>query len=160
MEYGIILGVALSIGIYLIRPMRPQIQSTIVAPHNYLLVKPEQGFFFPSVDHVRTHINSQILSDSSIRLIVLDCEQMLDMDYTGTTALCALHGSVNKTGRELVFVNFNRPCWELKFEAVGFSSRGKHVFLGKDEFVQFLESRHRPGSCNSEVANLMITLEP
>lgn len=152
MEYGIIIGVGVSLVFYLLRPLRVPIAwsiETVTSPsptdkvpssdntgtsssgemsplgdnssrtygsdvrRMYHLLKPEQGFMFPSVDTVRTFINKLSVRFSHVRFIVLDCSRMVAMDYTSATALASLFSALKKTGKTLVFVHCHANWIEM-----------------------------------------------
>ncbi|ODM98243.1 Sodium-independent sulfate anion transporter [Orchesella cincta] len=151
MEYGIVIGVVTSLALYLVRPVRPRVEWSIVSTRDpdaktshsrsssadftsdanlisptttttqtnvYHLIKPEQGFCFPSVDAIRTMINKLALRYPDIKVIAFDCQNLISMDYTSASALCSLVNALKKTGKSLVFVHC-KPEWEQMLKSVG-----------------------------------------
>ncbi|CAL8091634.1 unnamed protein product [Orchesella dallaii] len=161
MEYGIVIGVITSLALYLVRPVRPRVEWSIVncnvsqkaekkgkpsQSHSrsssdasllspsataqsqsesnanmdmlYHLVKPEQGFCFPSVDAIRTMINKLALRYPDIKVVAFDCQNLISMDYTSASALCSLVTALKKTGKSLVFVHC-QPEWVVMMQNAG-----------------------------------------
>ncbi|CAL8139955.1 unnamed protein product [Orchesella dallaii] len=167
LEYGIVIGVGVSLAIYLVRPVRPKVEWTIVNAEEgegrgspsrsssvdrllsaqegekeggdsipssnsikkYHLIKPEQGFSFPSVDAIRTKMNKGALNHPQIKVIALDCGNMISMDYTSASALSSLVKALKKTGKSLVFIR----CQEEWLEMM------RNVGLKEPEFYNNLE---------------------
>lgn len=149
MEYGILIGVVTSIGLYLIRPLRPQIQCKILASADIpgyvngtlvrkdcLVIEPDQGLAFPTVDYLRTYINESILLNKTVSFVALDCHNMISLDYTAATALAALAKGLLKAGKKLVFFNCNVDDWTIKFQAVGFTN--PHFLNGIDQVNELI----------------------
>ncbi|ODN05268.1 Sodium-independent sulfate anion transporter, partial [Orchesella cincta] len=160
MEYGLVIGVGVSLALYLVRPVRPRMEWRIVkgrsssvdrllsqqAPvlassqKQYHLIKPEQGFCFPSVDAIRTKINKVALSHPEVEVIVLDCQNMIGLDYTSASALACLVKALKQTGKSLVFVHTTHlPSWKGIMSTVGLKEPECYDNFEELESKQFLD---------------------
>lgn len=165
MEYGIIIGVAVSLALYLLRPVKIRVQWKIMTvqgveeendqgvvtmrrpsreklasgPIKYHLIKPEQGFQFPSVDALRTMINKNTLRHPGVKIVCLDCERMIAMDYTSASALSVLVKALRKTGKEMVLMNCDKEWVDMMGE-VGLKK--VDVFTSKQDLDKWLQQEY------------------
>jgi sodium-independent sulfate anion transporter 11 len=66
MEYGILVGVGISLFALLLESLKPDLQEemrTDPSGINYIYMQPESGIKFPSVDHIRSRVTKLGLSD-------------------------------------------------------------------------------------------------
>lgn len=90
LEYGILIGVVLSIGILLKQMARPQISvSKRMTPNGdpFIYVKPDRSICFPSVDYLKTKVKASLpvnLDNNNIdrTVVVIDGEFMTSSDST------------------------------------------------------------------------------
>lgn len=94
MEYGIIIGVGISTGAILFRLLQPKLNESVRTDEatgtKYIIVTPEAGLLFPSVDYVRTTLGKLALKYKSIEHYFLNFEKWTEADYTAATALAPL----------------------------------------------------------------------
>jgi MFS superfamily sulfate permease-like transporter len=176
MEYGILLGVVTSIGIFLIRPVQPKIQwnqvdffktaaigNTPVSEdtsdnEGYLLMTPESGFSFPSVDFIRTSINETIFRFPGYKYLIIDCQNMISLDYTAATALAALCKGLKKSRRHLLFFNCNSR-WPEVFKNVGLTDFQTIAFHDLDKLEVYIKSKLNDNRCIKENQRLLSDVE-
>ncbi|ODN03451.1 Sodium-independent sulfate anion transporter [Orchesella cincta] len=124
MEYGIMVGVATSLAVLLIKLLRPQLNAQIYTDEylkvKYVHAKPDSGISFPSVDHVRTSITKLLRKHQDVNIIAVNFERWQTFDYTAITALISLAKLFKKDEKVLIFVNLT-PEWEDALTAAGLS---------------------------------------
>ena len=122
MEYGIVIGVGISVAALLIQTLRPPMGPLLKVDEQtglkYLLVKPEHGLKFPSIDHLRTQVNKATYRYQNIRIIVIDMERWTTWDYTAINSLVALVRGTKKIQISLIFLHCGAE-WTKAFEAAG-----------------------------------------
>jgi hypothetical protein len=118
MEFGILIGVGLSIFVLLLKslkpPLNPELLTDPIAGFQYLYTKPTAGLAFPSVDHVRTSVMKLTRKHPDIYIIVVSFEKWTTYDYTVVTALASLVKTLQKDNRSLIFVD----CEEMWIDAL------------------------------------------
>lgn len=124
MEYGIMVGVGVSIGALLLRSLRPELRSSLktepVTGQAYILMQPSHGLNFPSVDHITTSILKQTLKHKEIQLVLLDFSKWANCDYTAASTLVSVHKGMKKNGKTLAFLNCSEVWMEvLKIAGLG-----------------------------------------
>ncbi|KAK8753432.1 hypothetical protein OTU49_004486, partial [Cherax quadricarinatus] len=88
LEYGILVGAGVNLALVLYGSARPKVVVDVTAMQDgddeaYVLVEPQSGLFFPSVDYVRTSVNKAGLTTASSRMtVVVDCGHFTGVDYT------------------------------------------------------------------------------
>ncbi len=123
MEYGILVGVAVSLGSLLLRSLRPklisQIKSDALSKMDYILVQPNShGLYFPSVDHITNSIQKLTLKHKEIQLIILDFSKWSCCDFTSASTLVSVYKGMEKNGKDLVFLNCSE-FWINSFKIAG-----------------------------------------
>ena len=89
LEYGIAIGVNISLGILLYQMARPRVtiaERMTPEGHAFLYAKPDRSVFFPSIEYLKVKL-SKSLEESSVngsdcRVVVLDGEHMFRSDST------------------------------------------------------------------------------
>jgi sodium-independent sulfate anion transporter 11 len=114
MEYGIGAGVGVSVLIILLKSMRPSLRIHLLTDRvtrvKYMLLKPDQGFYFPSVDYVRDSINKYARRYLNYPVIVIQCDKWTRWDYTAVNTMIGLSKSLEKSGRTLILYR-NSQSW-------------------------------------------------
>ncbi|KAK7065718.1 hypothetical protein SK128_028314, partial [Halocaridina rubra] len=88
LEYGILIGVAANICVLLYRIARTKVDVNIIMKQDgdelaYVVVEPQDGLLFPSVDHVRAQITKAGLRNAQGTVpVVVDCTHFTAVDYT------------------------------------------------------------------------------
>ena len=111
-ETGLIVGCLAHIGLLLFSSSKP----AIFVEHNplYVLVRPEQSLYFPSVDNIRSEINSTVTGQENSLPIVLDLSLVKDIDYTVAKGLCALIKELKKSRTVKIVCPIEQPRDVLK----------------------------------------------
>jgi len=111
MEFGILIGVALSLLVLLMKSLKPEFctefRTDSTTGIEYLYAKPAAGLSFPSVDHIRTSVMKLTQKYPDICVIVVSMEKWTTYDFSVVTALASLVKTLRKGNRSLIFVDSN-----------------------------------------------------
>ncbi|CAL8112209.1 unnamed protein product [Orchesella dallaii] len=122
MEYGILIGVVVSVGALLLKSLRPALKTELKVERStgvdYILVTPEAGLYFPSVDHIITQVQKLTLKNKECSVVLLDFSQWTACDYTAATTLVSLNKGLKKNEKILGFLNCS-PVWVHNFKVAG-----------------------------------------
>ncbi|XP_049818071.1 sodium-independent sulfate anion transporter-like isoform X2 [Aethina tumida] len=109
--FGVEIAIVIGAGINLISLLklwsRPAI---LVEPRNldkgdqYLYIKPELGLYYPAGDYLCEFIKKEYRRYSQVPM-VLDCENVLRIDYAGVKAIQILLNTYNENSLQLVLAN-------------------------------------------------------
>ncbi|KAK8753435.1 hypothetical protein OTU49_004486, partial [Cherax quadricarinatus] len=114
LEYGILVGAGVNLALVLYGSARPKVVVDVTAMQDgddeaYVLVEPQSGLFFPSVDYVRTSVNKVGLTTASSRMtVVVDCGHFTGVDYTAVKGIKSLCNDFEKRHQPLVFINVSK----------------------------------------------------
>ncbi|MEC7886203.1 MAG: SulP family inorganic anion transporter [Pseudomonadota bacterium] len=138
LEYGIIVGVILSLGLHCYREMRPRV---------ICLSKNEQGAYrnsetnniprcccisvmrfdgsliFMNAGHFENEVIDRVASKPELRFFIIDAVAINEIDATGEEMLHSLSSRLYEQGISLFFVRLQKPIMQI-FNSTGFS-RGK-----------------------------------
>jgi len=128
MEFGIIIGVAISLASLLYSSLRPKIDFSLLTTRSsepgvddnfpYLLITPARSspaMTFPCVDHISSSIQKLAVKHSkkSVKVLVLDCSSWQSLDYTAATSLVSVIKGLRKNGQTLLLLNMNQSCVDV-----------------------------------------------
>ncbi|XP_059145996.1 sodium-independent sulfate anion transporter-like isoform X2 [Physella acuta] len=105
-EYGILIGVGVSVLMLLYPTARPKVK--YLATKGFLMVTPLHGLNFPAAEYLEIQALDRALTEDKIRYIVLDMEHLSSMDFTAVQSVKALMLDCNKHEIKLVLAN-GRP---------------------------------------------------
>lgn len=147
MEYGILIGVGISVGALLLKTLKPELQPEIREDEQtgirYLYVTPSNsGVNFPSVDHISSTIQKLSLKHKKCRVIVLDFCQWTTYDYTAANTLLSLVKGMKKNGKIFVFTHCNAE-WVSVLKLAGMSLPPA-VSGGQAELSEYLKKNIQP----------------
>lgn len=176
MEYGILIGVGISIGSLLLKTLKPELIPEIRQDSStgiqYLHIKPtSSGVNFPSADHISSTIQKLSLKHKFCRVIVLNFSQWTAYDYTAANTLLSLVKGLKKNGKIFIFTDCSAE-WISVLKLAGLS-HPPVVAGGEVELSSYLKNsiqpvialdlglpgessgkngdlRHRPNPCPSE----------
>ncbi|RWS28077.1 sodium-independent sulfate anion transporter-like protein [Leptotrombidium deliense] len=115
LEYGICVGVIVSLFILLYQMARPKVNvSTRMTPtgEDFLYVKPDRSVFFPSVEYLKVKINKALPSDREsicIISVVIDGEHMFRTDSTFAVGIKNMVDDFKSNGLQTIFYNLRKP---------------------------------------------------
>lgn len=117
-EYGILLGVVVSLLILLYPWARPQITITPYERQeqeqkvNILIVKIAMGLTFPGVEHLQEKIIAKAFQKTCTSSVIVDFSSICKMDYTSATGIGQLVEDFAKKKAQLVFINIQSAVLE------------------------------------------------
>uniref|UniRef100_A0A8C9THK5 Solute carrier family 26 member 11 n=1 Tax=Scleropages formosus TaxID=113540 RepID=A0A8C9THK5_SCLFO len=103
-QYGIVAGVVVSLGMLLYDVARPQL-------------KLDSGLRFPAMQYLSQMLFSKALTASSHRSVVLDCCHVSGVDYTVVDELRDLLRQFQQRGEVLIFTGLSNSVLEVLLEA-------------------------------------------
>uniref|UniRef100_A0A8C9TWX8 Solute carrier family 26 member 11 n=1 Tax=Scleropages formosus TaxID=113540 RepID=A0A8C9TWX8_SCLFO len=113
-QYGIVAGVVVSLGMLLYDVARPQLK---VRDHGVLVVELDSGLRFPAMQYLSQMLFSKALTASSHRSVVLDCCHVSGVDYTVVDELRDLLRQFQQRGEVLIFTGLSNSVLEVLLEA-------------------------------------------
>lgn len=148
LEEGIYIGVALSLGVYLYKSMRPRLSSLsrsvdhelrASAVHGLLtckyidLIRFEGPLFFANASFLVDAINSRLLETRELKHIIIASNGINDIDASGEEALSLVIDQVRSAGRDISFSGIN--------ESVMAVLKRTHLIerIGKDHIFPTME---------------------
>jgi len=114
LEFGIAIGVNISLGILLYQMARPRISSVErMSPegHRFLYVKPDRSIFFPSIEYMKVKINKyleELDPNSRCLAIVIDGEHMFRSDSTFGVSIKNMVQGLKIRGIAVMFYNLRK----------------------------------------------------
>ena len=82
-EIGILIGVIASLCILMFREFNPRLNLTLDKENRRLVAELRGGVWFPGIEAVGSRISKKLEKErDSIDVVVVDCEDMLEIDYT------------------------------------------------------------------------------
>ena len=105
-EIGILIGVAVSFCIVLFREFNPRLKLTVDNENRKLVAGLRGGVWFPGVETVGSRISKKLEKEGdSIDVVVVDCEDMLEIDYTVIHGLQGIKADCMLSNVKLEFEN-------------------------------------------------------
>ncbi|XP_041362514.1 sodium-independent sulfate anion transporter-like [Gigantopelta aegis] len=102
-EYGILIGIGVSLLILLYPVARPPLK-TLVRP-GILLVQPHQGMLFPAAEYISESIVHKATKGGRPRSVVLDFQHIVKIDYSAVQSLKQLFAEMKRKGQCVVLVH-------------------------------------------------------
>uniref|UniRef100_A0A8C9TVW1 Solute carrier family 26 member 11 n=1 Tax=Scleropages formosus TaxID=113540 RepID=A0A8C9TVW1_SCLFO len=111
-QYGIVAGVVVSLGMLLYDVARPQLK---VRDHGVLVVELDSGLRFPAMQYLSQMLFSKALTGG--QRLVLDCCHVSGVDYTVVDELRDLLRQFQQRGEVLIFTGLSNSVLEVLLEA-------------------------------------------
>lgn len=115
LEYGIAIGVNVSLGILLYQMARPRIsivERLSPAGNRFIYLKPDRSVFFPSIEYLKVKL-SKFIDDmdpaSNCRVVVIDGEHMFRSDSTFGVSVKNMVLGLKAQGMTVMFYNLRKP---------------------------------------------------
>ncbi|PVD37444.1 hypothetical protein C0Q70_00034 [Pomacea canaliculata] len=102
-EYGILIGIGLSLLLLLYPMARPKLQ--VSRRQGVVIVQPDQGLFFPAVEYVEEKVMEAALEDEKPKSVVVDMRSVYGVDYTTVQSIKSLLAEAARRDVTLVFCN-------------------------------------------------------
>ncbi|BFZ18038.1 hypothetical protein BsWGS_21077 [Bradybaena similaris] len=110
-EYGILIGIGVSIVLLLYPIARPRIKYTFM--HDLLIITPLQGLNFPGAEYLEEKVLEKAMAADKPYGIVLNMEQFSDLDYTAVQSIKSLYVDCQLHGMLLVIANVTSQIRKL-----------------------------------------------
>lgn len=143
LEQGILIGVLLSLGLYLNRTMKPRIAALardydgalhdaeargLATCPNIGVIRVDGSLYFASASYLEDKVVEKLARKPDLRFVIIDAEGINRIDATGEEMLRQLAGHLQEAGIELLFSRMKKPVFEV-LERSGLVSR-----IGRDRF--------------------------
>ncbi|KAK3696281.1 hypothetical protein RRG08_027719 [Elysia crispata] len=99
-EYGILVGIGVSLLMLLYPIARPKVKYTLTS--GALVVTPAQGVNFPAAEHIELKAMEKAKVDGKMRHIILNMEHLSDLDYTAIQSIKSLMADCELAGMRLI----------------------------------------------------------
>ncbi|RUS89204.1 hypothetical protein EGW08_003014 [Elysia chlorotica] len=99
-EYGILIGIGVSLLMLLYPIARPKVKYT--ATSGALIVTPAQGVNFPAAEHIEVKAMEKAKVGGKMRHIILNMEHLSDLDYTAIQSIKSLMADCALAGMRLI----------------------------------------------------------
>ncbi|XP_062612183.1 sodium-independent sulfate anion transporter-like [Saccostrea cucullata] len=109
MEYGILIGIGVSLIILLYPSARPKIR---VEYGDVRVMKIDQGILFPSVEYLQERLIEENEEGKKNHSLVLDCSSVSALDYTSIQGITELIIDFKRRDAKLVFAGFSKNVLE------------------------------------------------
>ncbi|CAG0918802.1 unnamed protein product [Notodromas monacha] len=111
LEWGFLVGVLSNLLMLLIvtsNPSVPVLKFRISDEMRVVIFRPDRFLFYPGIQKVRNLINKGAIRNKDA-VIVVDCINLVDIDFTGSKGLGSIAAALQKREQRLVFVNITAP---------------------------------------------------
>ncbi|KAF2879074.1 hypothetical protein ILUMI_27083 [Ignelater luminosus] len=120
-EQGLLVGVLINFIPLLKLWTRPKVEfshSSNKKGNEYLMIKPELGLYYSAVDYLTQEIVKITATMNSAIPIVIDCSNILQVDYTATQALNGLVKMFKKKNQEVLLYNLTNTVFDNLKEVI------------------------------------------
>eukprot|EP00795_Rhopilema_esculentum_P007163 gene7163-12824_t len=105
-EIGILIGVCLSLAVVMYREFNPRLDVQLNKESRKLVIKLQGGVWFPGIESIAGQISRKLDKEGSfIDAVVIDCENMLEVDYTVIHGLTEIMADCSLNNVELQVIN-------------------------------------------------------
>lgn len=114
-EQGLLVGVLLNFIPLLKLWTRPKVEfsfSSSKKGSEYLIIKPQLGLYYSAVDYLTQEIIKITSTMDASTPVVIDCSNILQVDYTGIQSLNNLIKSFKTQNQEVLFLNINNDVFD------------------------------------------------
>jgi len=157
LEYGIILGIILSLMLYLYRTMQPRV--LILSRHtdgtlrdadlfnlelcpNISILRFDGSLYFANTGFFEERILDRVASKPDLKFLVLDGEGINEIDASGIDALMTVNESLAKSGVELLIARAKRQLRQ-PLERVGLAEQigNERIFRIRNQAIMYAWSK-------------------
>ena len=154
LEKGIYLGVALSVGIFLYKSMRPKIST--LSRHPDLSLQDSESYqleecqyttlirfggplIFANANYLEEEVNKRMRKKKELRHIIIVCNGINDMDASGEEALGLLVERVRSGGYDIVFSGLNETILDMMKRTYLYEKIGKeNIFPTMERAISYI----------------------
>jgi len=153
-ESGLVIGVALSLGLFLLRASRPHIATVGLMPgtehfrnvsRHAVQVSPrlvclrvDASMFFANSRAIEDRINAEVASRPALEHVLLQCSAVNDIDASALESLHAIAGRLHDSGIALHFSEIKGPIMDKLNKTDFLKTLHGRVFLTSYQAVQAL----------------------
>lgn len=153
-EAGLIVGVGISIALFLYRTSRPHIAVVGLVPgtehfrnvlrHDVLTspellsLRPDESLYFANARHLEDRINAEVAGRPELRHLVLQCSAVNDIDVSGLESLEAIAQRLHASGIKLHLSEVKGPVMDRLHQSDFFDHFDGEVFLTHHEAAMAL----------------------
>jgi SulP family sulfate permease len=181
LEFAIVVGVTLSLLVYLNRTSRPTMRSVVPDPRHAArkmtqveggllecpqakILRIEGSIYFGAVNHVDTHLDTLREIAARQRHLVISSKSINFVDVAGAELLCHEAERRRKAGGRLYFFGVREPLRNM-LERGGFIERigRENLFAGKQQAIAGVFERLDRGvcaTCRARIFNECASLPP
>lgn len=172
LENAIIIGVMLSLGVFLYRTMKPRVANLsrfddgtlrdadlhkLETCSNISIIRFDGSLYFANTSYFEDIVMQRSAEKPDLKYIVVDGQGMNQIDATGEEMLALLTRRLDKTGIIVVFANFKRQILKVLrdsgfFEQVGKERFFAHTELALDYIYEQLGDEHDIAECPLTIA--------
>lgn len=148
LDRAIMIGVALSLMLYLYRTMRPRV--VVLARHadgtlrdadlfglarceNITVIRFDGALYFANTSYFEDRVLERLANKPELRFVIVDAAAITEVDSTGEEMLESMHDRLAQNGMRLLFANTKRQLMDA-FQSSGFAER-----LGPDAFFRRID---------------------
>jgi SulP family sulfate permease len=172
LEFAILLGIMLSLAIYLNRTSHPKVQSRVPDPRlesrafvtdptlpecpQLKIVRIDGSLYFGAVSHVRSSLKA-MLTDSSQNHLLLVGSGINFIDMAGAEFLIQLHKERVRAGGQLYYYDMKEGiCSHFKFLEYLLDLGPDNIFVSKEEAIAEIFKRLDHEVCRSCTARVFV----
>lgn len=166
LDKGIMIGVLLSLSVFLYKSMRPKLSSLsrhedealrCALTHQLLecehidLIRFEGSLFFANASYLEDKINERILAKKKLKHIIIVANGINDMDASGEEALALIIQRVRSTGIDISLSGVNETVMEVLkrthlLEEIGYD----HIFPTMEKAIMAVHEKAHIGSTEKQ----------
>lgn len=172
LENAIIIGVLLSLGVFLYRTMKPRVAVLGRYPDgtlrdadlhkletcgNVSIIRFDGSLYFANTSYFEDIVMQRSAEKPELKYIVVDGQGINQIDATGEDILASLTQRLGKTGVTVIFANFKRQVLRVLRDSGFFDEMGKerffaHTELALDAIWEELGELHDVAECPLTIA--------
>jgi SulP family sulfate permease len=153
-ESGLVIGVALSLGLFLLRASRPHIAAVGLMPGTehfrnvarhpvrvsprLVCLRVDASMFFANARAIEDRINAEVASRPALEHVLLQCSAVNDIDASALESLHAIAGRLHDSGIALHFSEIKGPIMDKLKKTDFLKTLHGQVFLTSYQAVQAL----------------------
>jgi SulP family sulfate permease len=154
LESGLVIGVALSLGLFLLRASRPHIAAVGLMPGTehfrnvarhpvrvsprLVCLRVDASMFFANARAIEDRINAEVASRPALEHVLLQCSAVNDIDASALESLHAIAGRLHDSGIALHFSEIKGPIMDKLNKTDFLKTLHGRVFLTSYQAVQAL----------------------
>jgi SulP family sulfate permease len=153
-ESGLVIGVALSLGLFLLRASRPHIATVGLMPGTehfrnvsrhpvrvsprLVCLRVDASMFFANSRAIEDRINAEVASRPALEYVLLQCSAVNDIDASALESLHAIAGRLHDSGIALHFSEIKGPIMDKLNKTDFLKTLHGRVFLTSYQAIQAL----------------------